>query len=169
MVVQQHRLLPLFTIIILLLLNNVAAFSYRDITAKKYQEHIINSAIDYPSNHDEDHLPSLLPSLFFDARRSIFNRRYCCLVLRASSDDGDKGGRKQKGSGYRFGDITKSLIGGSVEKVTWVVCYNVAVYYIITHVYAFVWSNNSCYVIRLLANHTNLEVRKTEANYAFAF
>ena len=118
MVVHQ-RLLPLFTTIILLInnINTSSAFSYRDITAKKYQEHIINSAIDYPSNHDEDHLPSSLPSLFFDARRSILNRRYCCLVLRASSDDGDKGGRRQKGSGYRFGDITKSLIGGSVEKV----------------------------------------------------
>ena len=117
MVVHQG-LLPTTIILLLLNINTtfISAFSYRDITAKKYQEHIINSAIDFPSNHGEDHLLSSLPSLFFDARRSIFNRRYCCLVLRASSDDGDKGGRKQKG--YRFGDITKSLIGGSVEKVT---------------------------------------------------
>ena len=116
MVVHQG-LLPTTIILLLLNINTtfISAFSYRDITAKKYQEHIINSAIDYPSN-DEDHLLSSLPSLFFDARRNILNRRYCCLVLRASSDDGDKGGRKQKG--YRFGDITKSLIGGSVEKVT---------------------------------------------------
>ena len=111
MVAQQRRLLPLLFFILLLNnnINAISAFSYRDITAKKrYQEHIINSAIDFPSN-DEDHLPSLL----FDARRSIFNRRYCCLVLRASSGDGDK-----KHKGYRFGDITKSLIGGRVEKVT---------------------------------------------------
>ena len=116
MVVHQ-RLHPTTIILLLLNINTtfISAFSYRDITAKKYQEHIINSAIEFPSNHDEDHLPSSLPSLFFDVRRSIFNRRYCCLVLRASSDDGDKGGRKQKG--YRFGDITKSLIGGRVEKV----------------------------------------------------
>ena len=114
MVVLQRLLSLLFTIIILLLnINTISAFSYRDITAKKrYQEHIINSAIDFPSN-DEDHLLPSLPSLLFDARRSIFNRRYCCLILRSSSGDGDK---KQKG--YRFGDITKSLIGGRVEKVT---------------------------------------------------
>ena len=115
MVVHQG-LLPTTIILLLLNINTtfISAFSYRDITAKKYQEHIINSAIDYPSN-DEDHLLPSLPSLFFDARRSILNRRYCCLVLRATSHDGDKGGRKQKG--YRFGDITKSLIGGRVEKV----------------------------------------------------
>jgi len=48
-------------------------------------------------------------------------RRSCCFVLlRANSNDkggGDSGGGSSK-KGYRFGDLTKSLLGGSVEKIT---------------------------------------------------
>ena len=50
--------------------------------------------------------------------KELPRRSYCCFVLRANSNDkgGDSGGGSSK-KGYRFGDLTKSLLGGSVEKV----------------------------------------------------
>ena len=48
-------------------------------------------------------------------------------MLQATTNDNDggkgsanisDGGAKSKKEGYRFGDLTKSLIGGSVEKIT---------------------------------------------------
>ncbi|KAL7534303.1 hypothetical protein ACHAXR_005778 [Thalassiosira sp. AJA248-18] len=111
---MPHHLSLLLSI--LLCAHSILAFSYRDISAKAYREKISDSSVEFPSDELVPHSPSLLWSK--KNVRYIFNRRYCCLVLQATSGDnkagGDSGGKK----GYRFGDLTKSLIGGSVEKIT---------------------------------------------------
>mmetsp|Transcript_33692 Transcript_33692/g.70834 ORF Transcript_33692/g.70834 Transcript_33692/m.70834 type:complete len:389 (-) Transcript_33692:48-1214(-) len=126
-----HQSLLLLTIVLLLgalhthiiapNISIVSAFTYRDISIKACRE---NSSVEFPpsssllGSDDLNNLP--LPSLLWSSSRrsTIFNRRFCCLVLRASgSDDNTKGGGGKK-KGYRFGDLTKSLIGGSVEKIT---------------------------------------------------
>ena len=96
--------LPLMTILCFIRHTDVSAFStYRDLSESASP---IYSSVDF--------LPHSSPSslLFWS-----FTGRYPSLVLHASSDkgSGDGGGGNKKG--YRFGDITKSLIGGSVEKV----------------------------------------------------
>ena len=114
--------LLLILLICILYIHFTLGFTYREITAKSNREqHIKKSSIDYPSDIDgKVELPLSVPYIQWSAsRRRIFNRRYCCIVLKATSDDGsDKGGEKK---GYRFGDftkgITKSLIGDKVEKV----------------------------------------------------
>lgn len=106
--------LPILAAISLLLSALVvSAFTYRDISARAFRE---NSpcGVDFPP---ED-LPDSLPSLFWSKNNRNIFRRYSCLVLQATGgekgSEGSSGGKK----GYRFGDITKSLIGGSVEKIT---------------------------------------------------
>ena len=115
--------LLLILLICILCTHISSSFTYREITAKSNREqHTKKSSIDYPSDiiDGKVELPLSVPYIQWSAsRRRIFNRRYCCLVLKATSDDGsDKGGEKK---GYRFGDftkgITKSLIGDKVEKV----------------------------------------------------
>ena len=108
----------MFTIAILLSITYTApAFTYRDIYAKSLREkgEPINSSVDLPSSGVE--LPNSLPSIYWsrsNARNAILSSRYRCLVLHATGGDKEGGSGKK---GYRFGDITKSLIGGSVEKV----------------------------------------------------
>ena len=52
------------------------------------------------------------------AKRGIsIQWRYSLLILQATSNENSNDGSGKKG-GYKFGDITKSLIGGSVEKIT---------------------------------------------------
>ena len=78
----------------------ISGFTYNEITAKSNREqHIKKSTIDYPSDIIDGNveLPLSVPYIQWSAsRRRIFNRRYCCLVLKATSDDGrDKGGEKK--------------------------------------------------------------------------
>ena len=117
--------LLLILLICILCTHITSGFTYREITAKSNREqHIKKSSIDYPSDivDGKVELPLSVPYIQWSAsRRRIFNRRYCYLVLKATSDDSsDKGGSGEK-KGYRFGDftkgITKSLIGDKVEKV----------------------------------------------------
>mmetsp|Transcript_6472 Transcript_6472/g.11483 ORF Transcript_6472/g.11483 Transcript_6472/m.11483 type:complete len:367 (+) Transcript_6472:128-1228(+) len=110
---------PILLFTLLLNTDNVTAFTYRDASQKasSWRENI-SSSVEFPS----EELPQSLPSLHWSKRGNIrirLRNRYCCLVLRASDNKkggGDGGGSSKKG--YRFGDITKSLIGGSVEKIT---------------------------------------------------
>ncbi|KAL7537387.1 hypothetical protein ACHAWF_005745 [Thalassiosira exigua] len=98
----------------LLCAGSAGAFTYRDASAKASSRSELtpptDSSVDFPS--DEPPHPSL-PSLLWSKHTKFKHKRYCCLVLSAGKR-GDDGGKK----GYRFGDITKSLIGGSVEKIT---------------------------------------------------
>ena len=111
-------------LICILYIHITSGFTYNEITAKSNREQQTKQpTIDYPSDIIDGNveLPLSVPYIQWSAsRRRLFNRRYCCLVLKATSDDGgsDKGGSKK---GYRFGDFTKgftkSLIGDKVEKV----------------------------------------------------
>lgn len=124
----------LILLICILYIHIISGFTYREITAKsnREQQHIKKSSIDYPSEiiDGKVELPLSVPYIQWSAsRRRIFNRRYCCIVLKATSDDGsDKGGEKK---GYRFGDftkgITKSLIGDKVEKVCLYIALQIAI------------------------------------------
>lgn len=53
------------------------------------------------------------------AKRGIFIQWRCrLLILQATSNNENSNDGSGKKKGYKFGDITKSLIGGSVEKIT---------------------------------------------------
>ncbi|KAL3772546.1 hypothetical protein ACHAWU_006744 [Discostella pseudostelligera] len=97
-----------------------SAFTYRDISEKACREKTPHTTVTHASGEDDVSLS--LPSLFWTkSSGNILRRRYCCLVLQATSgrsSDSDKGKDGGGKKGYRFGDITKSLIGGSVEKIT---------------------------------------------------
>ena len=76
----------------------VVAFTYRELTSRTLREATSfgDSSVDFPSGEQP--------------------RCYRCLVLQATTGGDGKGDGGKKP--YRFGDITKSLIGGRVEKVT---------------------------------------------------
>lgn len=99
-----------------------SAFTYRDISEKACREKTPHTTVTHASGEDDVSLS--LPSLFWTkSSGNILRRRYCCLVLQATSgrsSDSDKGKDGGGKKGYRFGDITKSLIGGSVEKVRYI-------------------------------------------------
>ena len=112
--------IPLLVLLLSIIITPtiILAFTYRDITAKANQKHLIISEIDFPTELEVDVSSTLLPAktLYYDARNRLSGRRYRCLVLRASS------GSDEEKKGYRFGDITKSLIGKRVEKVSYMMC-----------------------------------------------
>lgn len=91
-----------FLLLALLSTHVITAFTHHDISAKAFRE---------KSSHIESSVEFL--------SKELPRRSYCCFVLRANSNDkgGDSGGGSSK-KGYRFGDLTKSLLGGSVEKIT---------------------------------------------------
>ncbi|KAL9182437.1 hypothetical protein ACHAXT_013089 [Thalassiosira profunda] len=94
----------------------VVAFTYRELRSRTLREATSfgESSVDFPSGE----LPRSLPSLFWSRNnaRGIFRGGYRCLVLQATTGGDGKGGDGKKG--YRFGDLTKSLIGGRIEKIT---------------------------------------------------
>ena len=97
--------LLLILLICILCTHITSSFTYREITAKSNREQLIKkSSIDYPSDIIDGNveLPLSVPYIQWSAsRRRIFNRRYCCIVLKASNDDGsDKGGIDKKGCKY---------------------------------------------------------------------
>ena len=106
---MPRHLLPLLLLVILH--ARVLAFTCRDVSGRAA---LIHSSVDVTHSSQ---------SLFWSNNRercnNIFTGRYTCsVVLNANSDKGigDGGGGGGKKKGYRFGDLTKSLIGGSVEK-----------------------------------------------------
>ncbi len=103
LIMPQH--LPLLLLVILH--ARVSAFTCRDVSGRAS---LIHSSVDVPYS---------FRSLFWSNNRARCNGRYSCPVeLHASSDKGRGDGAGGVGKkGYRFGDLTKSLIGGSVEKV----------------------------------------------------
>ena len=115
MAAHHIPLLLLLLLSIIITPTIISAFTYRDITAKANQKHLIISEIDFPTELEVDVSSTLLPvkTLYYDARNRLSGRRYRCLVLRASS------GSDEEKKGYQFGDITKSLIGRRVEKVSY--------------------------------------------------
>ena len=115
MAAHHIPLLLLLLLSIIITPTIILAFTYRDITAKANQKHLIISEIDFPTELEVDVSSTLLPAktLYYDARNRLSGRRYRCLVLRASS------GSDEEKKGYQFGDITKSLIGRRVEKVSY--------------------------------------------------
>lgn len=115
------RLLPSLLALVVLHAGAIAAFTYRDLSAKACRERNAaspaDSAVEFPSEDPPPSLPSVLWSPRRNARGIFFGRRYRCLVLRAGVAGGGDGAGAGKKKGYKFGDFTKSLIGGSVEKV----------------------------------------------------
>lgn len=92
-----------------------SAFTYRDISEKASPKKAPHKSVTFGPSDDGS--PISLPTIFrTKSGGSILRRRYSCLVLQARGSDEGKGGGEKKG--YRFGDLTKSLIGGSVEKVS---------------------------------------------------
>jgi len=96
--------LLLILLICILCTHTISGFTYREITAKSNREqHTKKSSIDYPSDviDGKVELPLSVPYIQWASRQRIFNRRYCCIVLKASNDDGsDKGGGDKKGCKY---------------------------------------------------------------------
>ena len=85
--------LLLILLICILCTNIISGFTYNEITAKsnREQHNIKKSTIDYPSDIIDGNVLPL--SDCSASRRRIFNKRYCCIVLKASNDDdSDKGG-----------------------------------------------------------------------------
>ena len=63
--------------------------------------------------------PPRIPSISFSKDPSgIFQWRCRLLISQATSGYSNNNDDSRKKKGYRFGDLTKSLIGGSVEKIT---------------------------------------------------
>ena len=70
----------------------ISGFTYRDATAKAGRDRSsspITSSVEFPLSDDVVPTHSL-PTLFWSkyARSTIFNKRYCCLVLHASNTGG---------------------------------------------------------------------------------
>ena len=91
---------PHLLLLVAALHAHAAAFNYRELTSRTLRE---ATSFDFPSGE----LPRSL---------GIFRGGYRCLVLQATTGGDGKGDGGKKP--YRFGDITKSLIGGRVEKIT---------------------------------------------------
>lgn len=113
----MRRYLPLLAIV---QGNTISAFTYHhDISEKAFFRK--KSAYTTLTNAfvDDDATLSLPTTVFWSKKSSVdLGRRCCSLVLQASINSmGDKGNDGDDKTGYRFGDITKSLIGGRVEKV----------------------------------------------------
>jgi len=104
---------------LLLAIHVVAGFTYLDLSSKERSASPSHTLIqDISSEH---HLfPPRLPSIYWSKNsRSIFKWRSRLLILQATSDNSSSNNNDSgKKKGYRFGDLTKSLIGGSVEKIT---------------------------------------------------
>ena len=104
---------PHLVLLVAALHAHAAAFTYRELTSRTLREATSfgDSSVDLPSGEP----PRSLPSLFWSRNnaRGIFRGGYRCLVLQATT-----GGDGEKRVTYRFGDLTKSLIGGKVQKIT---------------------------------------------------
>ena len=95
----------------------VSGFTYLDLSTKERSASPSHTRIqDLSSEHHS--FPPRLPSIYWSKNsRNIFKWRSRLLILQATSDSNNNNdsGRKK---GYRFGDFTKSIIGGSVERIT---------------------------------------------------
>lgn len=104
----------------LFLLLPVSGFtSYLDLTTARQCSSSSSSSTAHPTRIP---FPPHTPSIFWSKKdaRGIFQWKCRLLVLQATSNNktsniDDSSGKKKT---YKFGDFTKSLIGGSVEKMT---------------------------------------------------
>ena len=96
----------------------VSGFTYLDLSTKERSASPSHTRIqDLSSKHHA--FPPRLPSIYWSKNsRSIFKWRSRLLILQATSDNNNNDSDSGKKKGYRFGDLTKSIIGGSVEKIT---------------------------------------------------
>ncbi|KAK1745833.1 hypothetical protein QTG54_003757 [Skeletonema marinoi] len=94
----------------------VSGFTYLDLSKKERSAYTRIQDL----TSEQQSYPPHLPSIYWSKNsRGIFKWRCRLLILQAtnssnSNNNNDSGKKK----GYRFGDLTKSLIGGSVEKLT---------------------------------------------------
>ena len=148
---RQRLLLLVLTIVYG---HTVSTFTYRDIS-EKAREKSTYTTLTHASVDDD--VPLSLPTLFSpkSSRRNL-SRRYCCLVLQANSR-GDKENDADGKKGYQFGDFTRSIIGGSIERVR-----NVHKgFHCSTRHKIFLSASNHC---RSQASHTSLEVRMIQVS-----
>jgi hypothetical protein len=113
-------LLLLLQVILLLHVQIVLGFTYHDLIARERSSSLSHTRIDQSAKEPSFPPP---PSLFWSkgAKRGFFIQWRCrLLILQATSnnENSNDGSGKRTSGGYKFGDITKSLIGGSVEKIT---------------------------------------------------
>ncbi len=147
----MRRRLPLLVLAIVYG-HTISAFTYLDIS-EKAREKSTYTTLTHVSVDDD--VPLSLPTLLSSQSRNL-SRRYCCLVLQAngrSDKEKDSDGKK----GYRFGDITQSLIGGSVERVRDV--YEMILLFDQTYHFS-----QRVYHCRSPASHTSLEVRMIQVS-----
>jgi hypothetical protein len=116
----HHTMLRLMRVIILMLLalHSISGFTYLDLITRQRSASPTKTRIKDLSS-DEPLLPQT-PSVYWSKdARAMFQWRCRLVILQATSGsnnrNSDDSGKKK---GYRFGDLTKSLIGGSVEKIT---------------------------------------------------
>lgn len=95
----------------------VWGFTYLDLSTRERSATPSHNRIqDLSSEHHS--FPLHLPSIYWSKHSiGIFKWRRRLLILQATSDKNNANDSGKK-KGYRFGDLTKSLIGGSVEKIT---------------------------------------------------
>jgi len=94
----------------------VSGFTYLDLS--KRERSAYTRIQDLTS--EQQSYPPHLPSIYWSKNsRGIFKWRCRLLILQATnSNNTNNNNDSGKKKGYRFGDLTKSLIGGSVEKLT---------------------------------------------------
>jgi len=103
---------------LVLVINVVSGFTYLELSTRERSATPSHTRIqDLSSAHHS--FPLHLPSIYWSKNsRGIFKWRRRTLILQATSDKNNNTNDSGKKKGYRFGDLTKSLIGGSVEKIT---------------------------------------------------
>lgn len=103
---------------LVLAIHVVSGFTYLDLSTRERSATPSHTRIqDLSSEHHS--YPLHLPSIYWSKHsRGIFKWRRRLLILQATSDKNSSNYDNGKKKGYRFGDLTKSLIGGSVEKIT---------------------------------------------------
>ena len=111
---------PSFLVLFLLLaLPSASSFTYLDLTTRTRESSPSSSHTHVELSSLKRLIPPRTPSIYWsrDSKLFIFKWRCRLLILQASSDSNNSNNSGKK-KGYRFGDLTKSLIGGSVEKIT---------------------------------------------------
>mmetsp|Transcript_23670 Transcript_23670/g.40347 ORF Transcript_23670/g.40347 Transcript_23670/m.40347 type:complete len:367 (+) Transcript_23670:72-1172(+) len=94
----------------------VSGFTYLDLSKRERSAY---TRIQDLTSEQQSYSPHL-PSIYWSKNsKGIFKWRCRLLILQATnSSNNNNNNDSGKKKGYRFGDLTKSLIGGSVEKIT---------------------------------------------------
>jgi len=103
----------------LLLANHfVSGFTYLDLSKRERTLSPSHTRIQDLTSEQQSYPPHL-PSIYWSKNsKGIFKWRCRLLILQATNSSNNNNNDSGKKKGYRFGDLTKSLIGGSVEKLT---------------------------------------------------